>query len=54
MMRDNFVYYVMAFALIIAVVFIIKKVASCMVKVVAFLILIAILVGGYFYFQYFS
>ena len=39
-----------ALALIVGVVLIIKKVASCMVKAVAFLILLVILVGGYVYF----
>ena len=51
---DNWIYYAAALVLIVVVVLIIKKVASCMVKAIAFLILLAILVGGYCYFQYFS
>ena len=54
MMTNNWFYYATALVLIVAVAFIIKKVTSCMVKAIAFLILLAILMGGDFYVQYFS
>ena len=47
---DNWIYYATALALIIAVAFIIKKVASCMVKTVVCLVLLAALAAVYFYF----
>ena len=47
---NNHVYYLAALALVVVVAFIIKKVTSCMVKLVLFLILLATLGLGYYFY----
>ena len=47
---NNHVYYLAALAFIVVVAFIIKKVTSCMVKLVVFLILLATLGLGYYFY----
>jgi len=44
---DNWFYYVAALALIVLAVYIIKKVAGCLMKTVVFLVVLAALVAGY-------
>jgi len=44
-------YYIIALAAIIAAVYIIKKVASCMIRTVVFIVMLAILAIAYYYLQ---
>jgi len=44
-------YYIIALAAIIAAVYIIKKVASCMIRTVIFIVMLAILAIAYYYLQ---
>lgn len=44
---DNFMYYVFALVALVVGLFILKKVATCMVKIVVGAILVAILVAIY-------
>lgn len=44
-------YYIITLAAIIAAVYIIKKVASCMIRTVVFIVMLAILAIAYYYLQ---
>lgn len=46
---DNIGYYIFVLAVIIVGVALIKKIASCMVKTIVFLVLLAILAYVYFF-----
>jgi hypothetical protein len=46
---ENWIYYAAALLAIIAVAYIIKKVTSCMVKIIIFAIILAALCAGYFF-----
>lgn len=46
---DNWIYYVAALIGIIVAAYIIKKVASCMVKIIIFTVLLAALGAGYYF-----
>lgn len=48
-MISNWIYYVVALLGIILAAYIIKKVASCMMKIIVFIVLLAILGAGYLY-----
>ena len=50
MMAGNFTYYLALLALIIIGVLVVKKIASCLVKTVITLILIAVGVAIYYYY----
>lgn len=48
-MMDNWIYYVAALALIILAAWVIKKVAGCLLKTLVFLVALAALCAGYWF-----
>ena len=50
MMTGNFTYYLALLALIIIGVFVVKKIASCLVKAIVTLVLLAIGVAIYYFY----
>ena len=50
MITGNFTYYLALLALIIIGVFVVKKIASCLVKTIVTLVLLAIGVAIYYYY----
>ena len=48
-MFENWIFYAVALLVIIAAAYMIKKVASCMLKTIVFIVLLAALGAGYFY-----
>jgi hypothetical protein len=50
MMTGNFTYYLALLALIIIGVFVVKKIASCLVKTIVTLVLLAIGVAIYYFY----
>lgn len=49
---ENFLYYIFCIIALIAAVFVFKKVASCLIKTILFVAILAVLI--FVYFQYFS
>lgn len=47
-MFENWIFYAIALFVIIVAAYIIKKVASCMLKIIVFIVLLAALGAGYF------
>lgn len=47
---ENFGYYLLMLAAVIAGIYVIKKIASCLIKTIVFVIMLAILSVAYFYF----
>jgi hypothetical protein len=48
-MFENWIFYAIALLVIIVAAYMIKKVASCMLKIIVFIVLLAALGFGYFY-----
>lgn len=51
-MEDNFIYYGIVLLAIIIGVLVIKKIASCLIRIVVFLVLLALLAFIYYCFFY--
>jgi hypothetical protein len=46
---EDWTYYLIALFVIVAAIYIIKKVASCMVKIIVFIVILATLFAGYYF-----
>ena len=49
---DNWIYYAAALVAVIIACYVIKKVASCMLKTIVFLILLTALCAGYYFLNF--